>query len=186
MEDNAIIDLFCARSESAIAAASQKYGAYCTKIAMNILRSSEDADECVNDAYLAAWNAIPPHRPSIFSAFLGKITRNLAFDKYKSRNAKKRGGNEIELILDELEDCIASQNDVEAEFDAKQTSKIINEFLYSIESEQRAVFVRRYWYSDGIADIASRFNMSQSKVKSMLFRIRNKLKVYLETEGVLS
>jgi RNA polymerase sigma-70 factor (ECF subfamily) len=179
-----ILDLYWARSESAISETALKYGRYCAQIAMNILQNSEDTGECVNDTYLNAWNAIPPQRPIIFSSFLGKITRNLSLNKYKEQRAKKRGGHEIALVLDELEDCIPSGCAVEAEYEAGVIAKAIDSFLFSIDAESRIIFVRRYWYADTIIEIASRFKISESKVKSTLFRTRNKLKIHLEKEGV--
>jgi len=184
MDDELILELYWARSESAIHETAIKYGKYCVKIAMNILRNKEDAEECVNETYLKAWEAIPPERPSIFSAFLGKITRNLSLNKYKEQRTQKRGGGEIALILDELEDCVPSGGSVEAEAEANAVAEAINAFLRSINRENRAVFVRRYWYADSITSITARHHMTESKVKSMLFRTRNKLKDYLEKEGV--
>ena len=180
-----IINLYWARSESAISETALKYNGYCMKIAMNILQNREDSDECVSDTYLKAWNAIPPQRPIVFSSFLGRITRNLSLDIYKKRKAKKRCGNEVELLLSELEGCIPSSFSVEAEYETGAIAKIMDSFLSSVDSDNRIVFVRRYWYADSISSISARFNMSESKVKSMLFRIRNKLKVYLEKEGVM-
>ena len=185
MEDEKILELYRKRAESAIEETALKYGGYCTKIAMNILNSREDCAECVNDTYLNAWNAIPPQRPAIFSAFLGRITRNLSLNKYKAQRTKKRGGNELPLLLDELEECISSPENVESEYEAGELAKTISIFLYSIDRESRIVFVRRYWYIDSISDIAERLQMSEPKVKSMLFRTRNKLKAYLEHEGVV-
>lgn len=184
MDDTMILDLFWARSESAISETDAKYGKYCNTIAMNILRNTEDARECVNDTYLNTWNAMPPERPSILSSFLGKITRNLSLNKYKEQRRKRRGGGEVALILDELEDCVPSTGSVEAEVESNTGIKAINTFLLSIESGDRIVFVRRYWYADSIVSIASRFQLSESKVKSMLFRTRNKLRIYLEKEGI--
>ena len=184
MDDNMILDLYWARSESAISETAQKYGGYCTKIAMNILQNSEDTEECVNDTYLKTWNAIPPQRPTIFSSFLGKIIRNLSLNKYKEQRAKKRGGYEVVLLLDELEDCVPSSNRVEYEYEVGVIAQTIDRFLHSIDAESRIVFVRRYWYVDSIRSIAARFQMSESKVKSMLFRTRSKLRIYLEKEGI--
>ena len=184
MDDNMIIDLYWTRSESAIGETSSKYGRYCTKIAMNILNDREDSEECVNDTYLSVWNAIPPQRPASFSAFLGRITRNLSLNKYKAQNAKKRGGTEIALILGELVDCVPSGNSVESEYEAGRIAKIIDGFLASAGAENRILFVRRYWHADSIKSIANRFSMSESKVKSSLFRTRAKLKEHLEKEGV--
>ena len=152
---------------------------------MNILQSREDSEECVNDTYLKTWDAIPPQRPEKLSAFLGRITRNLSFNKYKARNTQKRGGAEMELLLSELEDCISSDRSVETEFEAGQLAKLIDSFLSSSKPENRIIFVRRYWYADSIAAISERFGMSESKVKSSLLRTRNKLKDHLEKEGVI-
>jgi RNA polymerase sigma factor (sigma-70 family) len=184
LDDNEIVNLFFSRSESAINETSRKFDKYCSKIAMNILDNHEDADECVNDAYLNLWNRIPPERPVMFSAFLGRIVRNLSINKYKANKTKKRGGNEIFLLLSELEECIHSGSTVESEYDAKVVSQTINSFLKTIDSKVRIIFVRRYWYADSITDISSCFQMSESKVKSMLFRTRNKLHAYLIKEGV--
>jgi RNA polymerase sigma-70 factor (ECF subfamily) len=184
MEDNLILDLYFARSESAISETAAKYGKYCHTIAMNILRNNEDSEECVSDTYLRAWDAIPPQRPSIFSSFLGKITRNLSLDRLKGQRAEKRGGGEIPLLLDELEECLPSASNVEAEAEANAVVQAINAFLDSLAAADRVVFIRRYWYADSIAAIAVRYQMSESKAKSMLFRTRNKLRAYLEKEGV--
>jgi RNA polymerase sigma-70 factor (ECF subfamily) len=151
---------------------------------MNILQSNEDAEECVNDTYLKTWDAIPPQRPTVFSAFLGKITRNLSLNKYKGQRTQKRGSGEIPLMLDELEPCIPSARSVEADVEAGVVIETLNAFLSSIDHESRVVFVRRYWHADSIASVAERYQMSESKVKSMLFRTRNKLRAYLEKEGI--
>jgi RNA polymerase sigma-70 factor (ECF subfamily) len=184
MDDIMIINLYWERSESAISETANKYGDYCTKIAMNILHNKEDSDECVNDTYFKTWNAIPEQRPTLLMSFLGRITRNLSLDKYKERRTQKRGGGEVELLLDELENCVPSGSNVEEEYETGLIAKTIDNFLDSINSESRVVFVRRYWYADSVESIAERFSMSESKVKSMLFRTRNKFKLYLEKEGV--
>lgn len=185
MNDDRIVDLYWARSESAIGETAKAYGNYCFTIANNILQNSEDSEECVNDTYLNAWNAIPPQRPLILRAFLGKITRNLSINKYRERRALKRGGNEIDLLYGELEDCIPSASDVEGEYEAKLVIEAINSFLLSLDEEKRVTFVKRYWYADSVGSIATHFQMSESKVKSMLFRIRKALKAHLEKEGVI-
>ena len=184
MDDDTILDLYWTRSESAIDETAKKYGRYCVAIANNIVQNNEDAEECVNTTYLKTWESIPPQRPAVFSSFLGRITRNLALNKYKEQRAKKRGGNEIDLILDELEECIQSNNSIDIECESRLIVKAINSCLRSLDSECRIVFVRRYWYADPIAAIAIRFRMSEAKVKSMLFRTRKRLRVYLENEGV--
>jgi len=151
---------------------------------MNILNNKEDAEECVNDTYLRAWNAIPPQRPTVFSSFLGRITRNLSLDRYKARKAQKRSVDETALLLSELEDCIPSNNDVESEAEMGILEEIIDRFLSAIGKDDRVFFVRRYWFADSIAGITERFKVSESRVKTSLFRTRNKLREYLEKEGV--
>lgn len=183
MEDEKIVDLFWERSESAIIETAKKYGQYCKTIAINILGNSEDAKECENDAYHALWNTIPPNRPSVLKAYLGRILRNIAIDKYDYNTAQKRN-SKFDLILSELEECIVSPANVELQYEQGEIAKRISEFLWTIDKENRIVFVRRYWYSDSISSIAAQFGMSESKVKSMLFRMRNRLKIYLEKEGV--
>ena len=185
MNDEKIVDLYWERTETAIDETAKIYGNYLFTIANNILQNTEDAKECVNDTYLKAWNNIPPVRPAIFQAFLGKITRNLSLNKYKEQRAKTRGGGEADLIYSELEDCISSKNSVEGEYEKGLITKAINSFLISLRTENRVVFVRRYWYADSVRVIADRLQMSESKVKSMLFRTRKALKTYLENEGVI-
>ena len=184
MTDDEILDLYRERSESAIHETERQYGRYCKKIAMNILRNEEDSDECVNDTYLNVWNSIPPERPSVFPAFLGRIARNLALDRYKARKAQKRAGDETALLLSELEDCIPSGRSVEDEVEAGIIAEAVDRFLSGIGKDDRMFFVRRYWYADSIADIARRFAVGESKVKTNLFRTRNKLRDYLSKEGV--
>ena len=183
MDDSGIIDLYWHRHDTAIAQTEQKYGQYCRVIAFNILHNREDADECANDTYLAAWNAIPPQRPGRLSAFLGRITRNIALNKYDYYNADKRS-SAFTMLLSELEECLPSQDDVVSQYEAGETSRLITGFLQGQSHECRTVFLRRYWFSDTITEIAARFGMSESKVKSILFRTRKKLKQHLEKEGV--
>lgn len=185
MEDEKIIELFWNRSESAISETAQKYGNYCYSIAYNILTNSEDAEESVNDTYMAAWKAMPPRRPSILATFLGKITRHLSIDRWRSRNRYKRGGGEIVLALEELEDCIADSQTVEMALERKQLAVVFNRFLDSLPEMDRRVFLCRYWYLDPIADIAGYYGFSVSKVTSMLHRTRKKLRTTLEKEGLL-
>ncbi len=180
MKDNQIVDLFWKRSELAISETARKYGNYCKCIALNILFNKEDAEECVNDTYLMAWNSMPENRPSLLSSYLGKITRNLAFNKYKFLKTKKRGGGEMELVLHELEDCISSGNSVEETVEADLLAKAINDFLKTLNKEMRTVFVLRYWHTYSISFISTEMGMSESKVKSILFRCRNNLKTYLD------
>lgn len=184
MDDNAILDMYFARDESAIAETQEKYGKYCSSIAYNVLGSSEDADETVNDTYLVAWNAIPPQRPRFFSSFLGKITRNLALKKLRSRDVQKRGGITAHICLEELAECIPSSSGVEEEIGTRELAAIIDSFLRALPEMQRKIFLRRYWYMDTIEEISKNFGFGQSKVKMMLLRTREKLLIELEKEGV--
>lgn len=184
MDDCMIVDLFWQRSEQALAETALKYNSFCYRIAYNILRNNEDSEECVNDTYMKAWNAIPPTRPSKLQAFLGRITRNIALDRYDYNNAGKRSG-EIDGILSELSECISTGEDVESAYEEKYIASLISQWLRTLDPVRRNVFVRRYWYSDSIADIAKRFDMGEGKARSMLFRMREKLRIYLRQEGVI-
>jgi len=184
VEDNQIVELFWARAEAAVAEAAHQYGGYCKRIAFNILANEQDAEECVNDTYLQAWKSIPPQKPQYLGAFLGKITRNAALNRYKRERAQKRGGGELALIFDELADCIPAVQTVEKEVEAAFLEKKINAFLHTLSDEQLAVFVKRYWGADSVATISGQIGISESKTKSILFRVRKKLKLYLEREGI--
>lgn len=183
MDDHRIIQLFFERSEQAITELAQKYGALCTKIANNILNNPLDAEECVNDTYLGVWNAIPPQRPDPLMSYVCRITRNLAIKKYHANTAAKR--NSIyDVALDELENCFPAATSVEDTFDAKELARIIDDFLETLDRANRVLFVRRYWYSESISDLARLFRTSNHNVSVRLFRIREKLKQYLIKEGV--
>ena len=184
MNDARILTLYENRSEAAVSETERAYGAYCMAIAMNILGSREDAEECVNDAFLLAWKSIPPTRPAALSAYLGRLTRNLALNRYKQKRAGKRGRGQTALLLSELEDCVSAGNAVDDAIDARELSRAINGYLLTLDAEYRAMFVRRYWYADPIADIANHFGAGQSKVKSALARMRKELKNHLEKEGI--
>lgn len=183
MEDKVIVDLFWKRSEIAISETQKKYNSYCYSIANNILKNYSDAQECVNDTYHAAWNSIPPTRPTVFKTFLGRITRNISLDRYDYNTAKKRNG-EFDILLSELEQCIPAKNNVEKEYFDGEIPKLISDFLREETKEKRTLFIRRYWYSDSIKEIANLYGFSESKVKSILLRLRMKLKDYLEKEGI--
>ena len=184
MEDERIVDLYWARSESAIRETAEKYGKHCTGIAVNLLHNREDAEECVSDTYLRAWEAIPPQRPSVLGAFLGEITRNLALSRYREKRAQKRGGDTVPLLLDELAQCVPARSNTESDFDAAAVTEALEAFLLTQSVQNRELFLRRYWYADSVSAIAAQFAMSESKVKSLLFRTRNKLRLHLEKEGV--
>lgn len=185
MKDQDILNLYWQRSEQAITETAAQYGNYCYSIAYNILSSRQDSEESVNDTYLAAWNTIPPQRPERFSAFLGKITRHISLDRLKYRSREKRGGGEILLCLDELEDCISDRLTAEDPVMKKELLERITAFLAKLPKVERQIFVCRYWYLDSISSIAQRYRFSESKVSSMLHRTRSKLKKTLEKEGVL-
>ncbi|WP_026489992.1 RNA polymerase sigma factor [Butyrivibrio sp. XBB1001] len=184
MEDNQIVDLYWARFEKAISETSNKYGHYCYYIAYNILHSKEDSEECVNDTYLNAWNAMPDQRPNILSAFLGRITRNLSLQRWEKYTAQKRGAGQVPLALDELQDCIPATDKTVHIVDDLMLADLLNRFLASLTAEKRIIFMRRYWYLCPVAEIASDFAISESKVKMSLLRSRNELKLLLTKEGI--
>lgn len=184
MEDDKIIDLYWARQETAIMETDRKYGNYCRSISLHILKNQEDTEECVNDTWMRAWDTMPPKRPDFLGAFLGKIVRNLAISRYRMTHAQKRGSGEVDLLLMELEECLPSAKSVEEEIEGKETAAAISRFLYMVDEESRNIFVRRYFYADSVREVADRFEVSESKVKSQLFRLRNRLKDYLEKEGI--
>src|SRR5699024_5700034 len=152
-------------------------------IAKNILGNQEDAEECVNDTYLNAWNAMPPHKPNILSTFLGKITRNISFNRYKHNSADKRGGGEMPAVLEEISDLVSGMDDVEQAFDQKELTKAIDTFLDSLSPKKRSIFISRYWYTDRISEIAVRHNMNDGAVSMTLHRLRLKLHNYLLERG---
>jgi RNA polymerase sigma-70 factor (ECF subfamily) len=189
MEDKQIVELYWERDERAIAESDAKYGRYCVQIAMNILENAQDAEECVNDTYLRAWNAIPPSRPVKLGAFLGKITHNLSLDRYKAKKTAKRGNSLFLVSLDELSECVPDgstgfESGFDDETEARRIGECINKFLRKQSGEVRDIFICRYFYSDSIGEICRRFGHSESKVKSLLHRTRSKLKKFLESEGI--
>jgi RNA polymerase sigma-70 factor (ECF subfamily) len=183
VEDSAIIDLYFARSESAISETQTKYGRMLMSVSMRILRNTEDADEAVNDTYMKTWNSIPPTRPNIFSAFLTKIVRNVSLDRLDSANAAKRGAGEIPAVLDELEECIADSR-IPVPGEGMELKEILNAFLEKEKPEARKIFVRRYFFGSDIKEIAEIYGIGESKVKMSLSRSRERLKACLEEEGV--
>ncbi len=186
MTDQEIIELYFARSENAIKESADKYGNYCSYIAMNILSNREDSEECVNDTWLNTWNTIPPKRPSVLRTFVGKITRNLALNLYEKQSAKKRGGGETAAVIEELYECIADKSsDLPDDLADKMTlTDCINRFLENQKADARKMFVRRYWYLSSINEIAEDFGFTESKVKMSLSRMRQALMSELEKEGI--
>lgn len=185
MEDSQIVSLYWARNEQALTETAAKYGNYCFSIAYNILSSREDADESVNDTYMGAWKRIPPHRPAVLSAFLGKLTRRISLNRWRDRTRQKRGGGEVALALDELYECIPSGEDVARQTEQKELNRAITAFLSGLSQAEREVFVCRYWYLADIRKISRAFGFSESKVKSMLHRTRLKLRTHLKEEGLV-
>ena len=183
MEDEKIIELYWQRSPDAIAETSRKYGAYCMRLSMNILAYREDSEENVNDTYLRAWNAIPPQRPQFLAAFLGRIARNLALNRYKAKMAEKRGGGEAALSLEELAEYLPAGSEPQSEAEAAEFSRVLSAFLRTEKEESRQVFLQRYFLCQPVGQIADHFGFSESRVKSMLLRTRTRLKHYLEREG---
>lgn len=186
MDDNAIIELFFARSEQAIRELDSQYGRTCHKLSYNILNSRQDAEECVNDAYLGTWNAIPPTRPSPLLAFVCKIVRNLSLMRYHADRAAKRGGGSYTATLEELEDCLASPRTVEGDLEEQELVHVIEDFLETLSVENRVILMRRYWFSDSYGEIAARTGLSEKNVSVRLTRIRKQLRNYLEEREVLS
>lgn len=184
MKDRDIIGLFRKRSENAINETAKKYGTYCHYIAYNILYNEQDSEECVNDTYLNAWDNIPPHNPDKLSAYLGKITRNLALNKWNYYNAEKRGKGQIPFVFEELKECISATETVEQIVDEIHFADTLNSFLASLPKQKRIIFLRRYWYMNSIKEICTDFGMSESKVKMLLLRVRNDFRAYLEKEGI--
>ena len=183
MNDTEIVELYWNRKERAVEETAKKYGSYCYAIAYNILSNHEDSEESVNDTYIEAWNAMPPHRPLILSSFLGKITRRLAIDKWRSEHAQKRGGGELTDVLDELAECVAYEDSAERHLEKQMLSQAINDFLRTLSETERKIFVCRYFYMESVESVCKRFGYSVSKVKSTLFRVREKLRIYLQKEG---
>ena len=183
MDDQRIIEMYFERNEQAIEETQKKYGAYCHTVAMGILDSRQDAEECVNDTYLHTWNAIPPQRPQIFSAFLAKITRNLALTRYRSAHREKRGGGQMTFALEELQNCIPSHAEGDP-VDDLALREALNGFLQTLPEPSRGVFLRRYWYVRSVGEIARELGMKESRVKMILLRTREKLREHLERAGI--
>lgn len=185
MQDPQIIDLYWARDERAITESQRSYGSYCHSIAFHILYDRNDADECVNDTWLRAWNAMPPQRPNKLAVFLGTITRNLSLDRWKGKHAMKRGNGEMMLALDELAECVPDRHSTEDAVEAAELERLLNEFLHTLPERECNVFLRRYWYMEEYGEIADRYGMKLNTVKTVLFRTRARLKDYLEKEGIV-
>ena len=184
MNDEDIIELYWSRSENAISETDKKYRQSCMSVANNILNDISDSEECVNDTYLTAWNTIPPQRPKYFPAFLFKIVKNTAITRFYYNHREKRR-KEVSVSFDELDECVADASVTDDTVNLREIADAINEFLSGLSREKRVVFVRRYWYYDSISQIAQLCGISEEKTKSMLMRIRNKLKDFLQKRGLI-
>ncbi len=182
MDDNSIIALYNRRDEQAIAETDKKYGNYCLTIALNVLSIREDSEECVNDAYLKVWNVIPPTVPQCLKAFVGKITRNLAIDRYRANTRKKR--SETTIALHELEDCIKSDFDISSELDMNALSNSINRFLRALPERDCNIFLCRYYFVYPIKEISKRYGIGENHLRTILSRTRQRLRDHLEKEGI--
>lgn len=182
MDDNIILDLFFIRNEDAIRRTGEAYGRRLFSLAYNIVKNDEDAEECVNSTYLKAWDTIPPQWPVYFFAYLAKICRHLAFDRLDWNHAAKRQA-EVVSLSQEMDLCIPD-NRTSDELSARELGQVLDSFLRSLDRENRIIFMRRYWYADSVSQIANRFGLSQSAVSMRLARCREKLRTYLEKEGV--
>lgn len=181
MEDIQIIELYWQRDETAIKESRTKYGGYCSTIANNILHSAEDTEECVNDTWFRAWNTMPPEKPNRLAVFLGRITRNLAIDKYRKDRSQKYGGGQTALCLDELGECIGEDSPIE---DRLALRELLKSFLRDLSDKNRNIFLLRYWYMMPVSEIAKRNDISEGAVKMILQRVRDKLRTYLKKEGI--
>lgn len=184
MDDQKLIDLFWQRSPDAIGETAKKYGNYCYRIAYHVLANAEDSEECVNDTYFKVWESIPPTRPTRFSAFIGRITRHLAINRYDYLTAEKRGGSQVLLALEELADCIPDHKTPARIVEEKELGEAINRFLGTVTPEARKIFLQRYWSLMSVKDIAQIYGITESKVKMSLMRTRRKFKLFLEKEGI--
>ena len=183
MDDAKIVSLYEARDEDAVKETQKKYGGLCRYIAEQILASREDAEECVNDAYVKAWNTIPPQKPESLGSYMGMLTRQLSINRYKQNRRQKRGGGQVAVVLEELQECIADKGDMPTADDIT-LHDALNRFLRALPERERMVFMRRYWYTDEVGKIAADYGMSESHVGVLLYRTRKKLKEYLEKEEI--
>ena len=183
VDDTGIIDLYWARDERALTETERKYGPYCRSISYHILKNRQDAEECVNDTWVRAWNAMPPQRPFALGAFLGKIVRNVSLTRYRGARTQRRGGGQMPLILEEIQDMVS--DGPEQLLEAAELSRLLDRFLRQLPQKDCCIFMRRYWYMDSLEDIALRYHIALGSVKSSLFRTRKKLRAYLEQEGII-
>lgn len=185
MEDAQIVKLYWERNPEAIVRSREKYEIYCFSLADRIVTSREDVEECVNDTWLHAWNSMPPHRPSALRIFLAKITRRVALNRWKAASAQKRGGGQLPLVLDELSECVSGQEDVEGAVEARELRRLLNQFIRELPAREGNIFLRRYFFTEPVGEIARRWGLTENHVSVLLSRTRKKLKALLEKEGYL-
>ena len=185
MEDAAIIALYWERNQEAIEQSRQKYGAYCMTISRSILESREDAEECVSDTWLHAWNAMPPHKPNALRMFFAKLTRNISFSRFRRLNAQKRGGGRMEAVLDELAEVLADRSGVEDALDARELGETIRQFIRALPEREGDVFLRRYFFTETMEEIAGAYGITVNHAAVLLSRTRKKLRLCLMREGYL-
>jgi len=183
VDDLAIVELYHSRDERAIAESDKKYGALCRAIALRLLGFREDAEECVNDTWHAAWDTMPPERPQALGAFLGRITRNLSISRWRRDHAQKRYDG-MQVLLSELEDCVPAPGTVEGALERQQLAQAISTWLDGLEREDRRLFIRRYWYGDPVKALAAERGMAANALSQRLLRLRKDLRAFLESEGV--
>lgn len=183
MEDAQILELFFARDQEAVYQTDLKYGRYCFSLANFILENQEDAEETVSDTYLHAWNAIPPDTPRVLRLYLARITRNLSFSRWREKTAEKRGGGRMNLVLEELGECLPGGTEPELVLEGRELVRLIRSFLDTLPSEERELFLRRYFYLEEAEQLAQRKNKKPETVRKALYRTRKKLKEYLKQEG---
>lgn len=181
--DSEIIELFNSRDERALSATDSKYGRYCTAVAMNILGNRQDAEECLNDTLLKAWESIPPAKPDNLPGYLARITKNISLNRYRSTHTEKRGSGGVNSVYEELSECIPDRNNVERNYEHKELIKAINAFLTKLALDKRDIFVLRYWYCMSVSEVAARVGVSENRAAVELFRTRKKLVKYLEKRG---
>ena len=184
MDDDKIIDLYWERDEDALVESERRYGRYCSSIALRILNNMESSEECVNDTWLHAWNAMPPQKPDVLRIFLGSITRNLSLNRVRDLSREKRGGGQAVLALDELADCVSDTETPDRVLEDQEITKIINKWLSSLKKEERVAFIRRYWFCDSLSEVSTLMGWSESKTNSLLRRLRIRLKNHMIMEEI--
>lgn len=186
MDDEQILALYWQRDSRAIEASQKKYGTYCLAVSRSILADPRDCEECVSDTWLHAWQSIPPHRPTVLGMFLAKLTRRLSFNRWKANTAQKRGGGQLPLVLEELEQCVGRESDPADPLIAQELAESIGRFVRALPAREGDVFTRRYFFTEAIPDIARRYGLTDNHVSVLLARTRKKLRRHLEQEGYLS